>query len=64
VGLGDGMNEGEELGVGVVGNAVGAGLGIAEGIGLGDGEGIREGLELGTGVVGKRVGCVVGIGVG
>ena len=51
VGLGDGIREGEGLGRGVVGDAVGVGDGI-------------EGLGLGKGVVGKRVGGLVGIGVG
>lgn len=61
MGVGDGINEGEEVGRGVVGNSVGARLGIPEGITLGDGDGIDEGRWLGIEVVGRRVGCFVGI---
>jgi len=32
VGLGDGISEGDEVGIGVAGTPVGAGEGIAEGI--------------------------------
>jgi len=64
VGLGDGIREGEELGIGVVGNAVGAGEGMAEGIAVGEGDGIKEGLVVGYGVVGDIVGEEVGMGVG
>lgn len=44
VGLGDGIEDGENDGIGVVGRLVGAGVGTVEGIGLGEGDGIAEGL--------------------
>jgi len=64
VGLGDGINEGEEVGIGVEGNPVGAGEGMAEGIEVGEGDGIKDGLIVGFGVVGDIVGEGVGRGVG
>jgi len=40
---------------------VGLGVGMIDGLWLGDGEGIKEGLEEGTGVVGSFVGLGDGI---
>jgi len=53
--------EGLALGTGVVGRAVGLGVGKLDGLWLGDGEGINEGLEEGTGVLGSFVGLGDGI---
>lgn len=63
MGLGEGIIEGLEEGIGVVGNADGLGDGRAVGtigscVGLGDG--IIEGLGDGTGVVGRSDGAGVG----
>jgi len=48
----------------VVGNFVGDGVGVVDGIRLGEGDGISEGLCEGVGVVGGNVGDVVGNFVG
>lgn len=64
MGLGDGIREGEVLGRGVAGDPVGAGVGMTEGMAVGEGDGIKEGLVVGYGVVGCIVGEIVGMGVG
>lgn len=64
VGLGDGIEEGLDVGILVVGSFVGAGVGMLDGMGLGEGDGINDGLEDGTGVVGKSVGEIDGRFVG
>lgn len=64
VGLGDGIREGEGVGIGVAGDPVGAGEGMADGMAVGEGDGIIEGLVVGYGVVGDIVGETVGMGVG
>jgi len=64
VGLGDGIDEGLEDGMDVVGKSLGAGVGKLDGIELGAGEGIDEGLDEGLGVVGGGVGELVGRFVG
>jgi len=55
------MSEGELLGVEVVGNFVGLGVGTVDGIELGLGLGIKDGKTVGTGVVGSLVGLGDGI---
>jgi len=50
------MKEGELLGIEVVGNFVGLGVGTIDGVELGLGLGINEGLAVGTRVVGSLVG--------
>jgi len=64
VGLGVGIREGDEVGMGVAGNPVGAGEGMTEGKVVGEGDGIIEGLVVGSGVDGASVGERVGMGVG
>jgi len=63
VGLGDGIEEGELEGIGVVGNKDGLGEGSAvgtTGIKVGLGDGIAEGDDVGFVVVGNAVGLGVG----
>jgi len=64
VGVGEGIFEGLVLEILVVGNCVGDGVGMIEGIWLGDTLGIKDILRLGTGVVGSFVGVGDGISEG
>jgi len=55
---------GEKVGWEVVGNFVGLGVGVIDGLAVGAGLGISDGLPVGTGVVGSCEGLGEGIKVG
>lgn len=55
---------GEKVGWELVGNFVGLGVGVIDGLAVGAGLGISDGLPVGTGVVGSCEGLGEGIKVG